>query len=36
MLGYLLGIALIFIGFIALYRFLWVRINDQNYKPVEV
>ncbi len=35
-LSYLLRIALIFIGLFALYRVLWVRVNDQNYKQVEV
>ena len=35
-LSYLLSIALIFIGLFALYRVLWVRVNDQNYKQVEV
>ena len=35
-LSYLLYIALIFIGLFALYRFLWVRVNGQNYKQVEV
>ena len=35
-LSYLLYIALIFIGLFALYRVLWVRVNGQNYKQVEV
>jgi len=35
-LSYLLCIALIFISLFALYRVLWVRVNDQNYTQAEV
>jgi len=35
-LSYLLSIATIVFGLFALYRALWIHVNGQNYKQVEV